>query len=159
SIEPSGWLPALLFRLGFLGRFGSTLDRLFREAADFAGGGREHGFTTRPPQIAPPVRQRVIHQARALTCAGYRAAQRLSAHLPAASESDVERMRPRALARRWGVEPREVIETCLAAAREGLLVLSWDLLCPRCRGAKVRVTSLDKLPRGAHCSSCNINYD
>jgi class 3 adenylate cyclase len=41
----------------------------------------------------------------------------------------------------------------------GLLRLSWDLLCPRCRGAKRSVASLDQLPKEAHCSSCNIGYD
>jgi class 3 adenylate cyclase len=67
-------------------------------------------------------------------------------------------MRPRALARRWRVSPRAVIETCLAAVQEGLLTLRWDLVCPQCRGAKVTATSLDQLPQGAHCSSCNIDY-
>ena len=42
---------------------------------------------------------------------------------------------------------------------EGLLVLRWDLICPRCRGAKAVVTSLDQLPQGAHCPSCNIPFD
>jgi class 3 adenylate cyclase len=68
-------------------------------------------------------------------------------------------MRPRALARRWQVEPRAAIETCLAAVHEGLLTLRWDLVCPQCRGAKVTGTSLDELPQGAHCSSCNIDYE
>src|SRR5262249_31097539 len=29
----------------------------------------------------------------------------------------------------------------------------------RCRGAKVVVTSLDRLPQGAHCPSCDVDYD
>ncbi len=36
--------------------------------------------------------------------------------------------------------------------------MGWDLLCPRCRGAKSRVATLHDLPEGAHCSSCNIDY-
>jgi class 3 adenylate cyclase len=157
-IEPRGWLAVLLIRLGFLDHFGRTLDRLFREAASFTEGSRERAFTTPPPEIAEPVRQRAAAQARALSGQGYGAADRLAAHLVEAAESDLERMRPRTLAWRWGREPREVIETCLAAAREGMLVLRWDLLCPRCRGAKVSVASLDQLPQGAHCPSCNIEY-
>src|SRR5262249_59213916 len=80
-------------------------------------------------------------------------------HLLEAPETDLERMRPRALARRWRLSPREVIETCLAAVQEGMLTLRWDLVCPQCRGAKVTATSLDQLPQGAHCSSCNIDYE
>jgi class 3 adenylate cyclase len=158
SIDTRGALSGLILRLGFIERFGHTLDRLFREAAEFAEGGRERGFTTPVPQIAPRVRQRVLAQAQALSERGYRATEKLAAHLFEASESDLERMRPRTLARRWGFEARQVIETCLAAARDGLLVLHWDLLCPRCGGAKVSVRGLDQLPRGAHCSSCNIDY-
>jgi class 3 adenylate cyclase len=32
------------------------------------------------------------------------------------------------------------------------------LLCPRCRVAKAWSGGLDRLPDGAHCSSCNIDY-
>lgn len=158
SLETRGWVGAVILRLGVLDRFGRALDRLFREAAQFAEGSRERAYTAPPPEIAPSVRRRVEAEARSLAGRGYRAAERLAAHLLSAAESDIERMRPRALARQWGVPPRDAIETCLAAAREGLLVLRWDLLCPRCRGAKVSVASLDQLPQGAHCPSCNIDY-
>jgi hypothetical protein len=39
-----------------------------------------------------------------------------------------------------------------------MLELRWDLLCPRCRGAKATSASLDRLPTGAHCGTCNIDY-
>jgi class 3 adenylate cyclase len=158
SLETRGRTIAALLRLGVLARFGRILDRLFQEAADFAEGSRERAFTTPPPQIAPSARHRVTTLARALAGQGYGVTEQLASHLVEAAESDLERMRPRTLARRWGAEPREVIETCLAAARAGLLMLRWDLLCPRCRGAKATVASLDQLPRGAHCPSCNIDF-
>ncbi len=37
--------------------------------------------------------------------------------------------------------------------------MKWDLLCPNCRGPKVSVGLLSELPRGAHCPSCNIDYE
>ena len=37
--------------------------------------------------------------------------------------------------------------------------MKWGLLCPNCRGAKISVAALSELPRGAHCPSCNIDYD
>ncbi len=37
--------------------------------------------------------------------------------------------------------------------------MKWDLLCPNCRGAKLSVAALSELPRGAHCPSCNIDYE
>ena len=54
--------------------------------------------------------------------------------------------------------PRHAVELCLEATRLGLLQLRWSLLCPRCRGAKADSPSLDRLPSGAHCGTCNIDY-
>jgi class 3 adenylate cyclase len=64
-----------------------------------------------------------------------------------------------ALATLWSVPPDQAIELFLAAARNGIMAMGWDLLCPRCRGAKSRVSRLNELPKGAHCSSCNIDYE
>jgi class 3 adenylate cyclase len=159
SIEPRFRAVALLLRLGFIERFGRRLDRLFREAAELAMAGGEHGFPAPPAPLSAAVRQRVATRAQTLAEQGYRAAPLLATYLIEAADRDLERMRPRALARQWGAPPRDIIEICLAAAREGLLVLRWDLICPRCRGAKAVVTSLDQLPQGAHCPSCNIPFD
>ena len=54
---------------------------------------------------------------------------------------------------------RAAIEACLAGTRAGLLTMKWDLLCTNCRGAKLTASALSELPRGAHCPSCNIDYD
>ena len=63
-------------------------------------------------------------------------------------EVDVERLRPLQLARRWGVPERHVVEACLEATRLGMLELRWDLLCPRCRGAKASSGTLDRVADG-----------
>jgi len=67
-------------------------------------------------------------------------------------------IRPLAQARSWHATPEHTIELFLAAQRLGILTMGWDLLCPRCRGAKSSVKHLHDLPDGAHCSSCNIDY-
>jgi class 3 adenylate cyclase len=67
-------------------------------------------------------------------------------------------IRPLAMARLWHASADDTVELFLAAQRLGILAMSWDLLCPRCRGAKSRVEHLHELPQGAHCSSCNVNY-
>ncbi|HEY1795302.1 MAG TPA: adenylate/guanylate cyclase domain-containing protein [Stellaceae bacterium] len=157
-IDAAGWAAPLL-RLGLRRRFGPTLDRLYREAAELAAAGTAPDYASGPPAVSAAARQRVTDQARSLEEQGYGAAGKLAEHLLGANDLDLQRMRPRTLARRWGEEPRGVIETCLAAARSGLLQLRWDLLCPRCRGAKVVAASLDRLPQGAHCPSCNIDYE
>ncbi|HVH81657.1 MAG TPA: adenylate/guanylate cyclase domain-containing protein [Stellaceae bacterium] len=152
------WPLALALRGGGMRHAGKILDDLFREAARFAETDLPLQITA-PETVAPAVRSRVLTQATALAARGHAVAHHLAEHLLGAPESELERMRPRALAKRWQVAPRLAIETCLAAVREGLLTLRWDLVCPQCRGAKVTATSLDQLPQGAHCSSCNIDYE
>src|SRR5262249_52660331 len=51
-------------------------------------------------------------------------------------EMALSRMRAYALADAWGWPRREVLELCLLATRAGMLELSWNVLCPLCRGAK-----------------------
>jgi len=68
-------------------------------------------------------------------------------------------LRPKLLARSLGVAPRLAVEACLAAVRAGLLTMKWELLCDNCRAPKLSVAALAELPRGAHCPSCNIDYD
>jgi class 3 adenylate cyclase len=152
------WPVAVLLHCGGLTRIGRAIDHLFREAAQFAELNAPPDFASAPAAVSPAVRSRVTAQAAALAAAGHEAAHQLADYLLDAPDTELERMRPRALARRWHVAPRAAIETCLAAVREGLLTLRWDLVCPQCRGAKVTATSLDQLPQGAHCSSCNIDY-
>jgi class 3 adenylate cyclase len=158
-LEPRSLAVEAVLRLGPVEHFGRVLDRLFREAAQFAIEGRDRGLWTMPVSLPAKVRERIGHRAQAVAAQGFAAARRLAEHLLEAQNSELERMRPRVLARQWGIDPRAVIETCLAAAREGLLVLRWDLICPRCHGAKAAVSSLDELPEGAHCPSCNMPFD
>lgn len=111
-------------------------------------------------ELAPGGRER-LEAARGRLAAGpygHGLADRLATLIAGAPDVDVEQIRPLKLARDWGVSRLAAVELALAATREGMLRLSWDLLCPRCRGAKRSVAALDQLPRGAHCPSCNIDY-
>ena len=74
-------------------------------------------------------------------------------------EVDLWTMRPIALARRWGVAAREVIELFLQGVRSGLLESRWDILCPRCRISMSPVSNMNELPQGMHCDACNIDFE
>lgn len=76
-----------------------------------------------------------------------------------AQDADLMRIRPFALADDWGVDRIRMLELCLHAARFGLLNVSWDLLCPECRGAKSTAPTLFNVERHVHCPSCNIDYE
>jgi len=153
--------------LGFLARYSGVIaaegrkrikavDRLVRESEtpDRVIGESEKDHVT------GAARRRLDELAAALAGdqASHGLATRLVEFLKRAPIVTLRGIRPLALAKQWRSGEDETIELFLAAQARGILVMGWDLLCPRCRGAKVRATRLDELPTGAHCSSCNIDY-
>ncbi len=139
---------------------GAIIERLAREGVNFLKGQSETVFDFAPPPAAPGTRQRVEDAVAVLESGPYAhgLARVLGDLVLNGQEIDVGRLRPIALARQWRVPVRHAVELCLAAVRAGLLGMRWDLLCTSCRGAKLSVPTLDRLPTGAHCPSCNIDY-
>jgi eukaryotic-like serine/threonine-protein kinase len=83
---------------------------------------------------------------------------RLGAFLASAPAQEVAHIRPIALARRLGLDADKVVAACLLGAREGVLVMLWDLLCPICRiPSEVRET-LRSLKEHGHCEACQLDY-
>ena len=74
--------------------------------------------------------------------------------------SDLAHLKPKLLAREFGVAQRAAIEACLAARARGP---ADDEMGPAVHQLPRRPSSapsaLSELPRGAHCPSCNIDYD
>lgn len=69
------------------------------------------------------------------------------------------RLRPRSLAARLQVDEAALVDVCLHAVREGLLVLLWDLLCPICRVPADIVETLAEIERHGHCEVCRLDFD
>ena len=90
---------------------------------------------------------------------GHGLAPRIADYVQRAQEVDLMHMRPLELAREWEVRELHMVEACLESVKAGLLGMGWQILCPRCRGAKVTAISLDELPTEAHCKSCNVDYE
>jgi class 3 adenylate cyclase len=76
-------------------------------------------------------------------------------HAPA---QEIARIRPLALARRLALDPDQVVTACLLGAREGLLVLLWDILCPICRIPATIKDTLRELSEHEHCEACNLDF-
>ena len=90
---------------------------------------------------------------------GHGLTDRLLEFITDKQEVDLWTIRPLALARRWAVNPRLVIELFLQSVREGLLESRWDILCPRCRVSKATIANIGDLPGTVHCAACNIDYE
>ena len=84
--------------------------------------------------------------------------ERLEGFLNRADELSVQRIRPYALADRWEVSRRTVLEMFLRATRAGILDMSWDLLCPSCRGTTEGHTNLGDVRGKSHCDTCQIDF-
>ena len=137
-----------------------TLEAVAFARGDYAGE-RLTPFELPPPQLPPGARERAAALAREIDRSPYGngLGPRLAEIVLGSMAADVAHLKPKVLAGDLGVPPRAAIEACLAGVKAGLLTMKWGLLCPNCRGAKISVAALSELPRGAHCPSCNIDYD
>lgn len=85
--------------------------------------------------------------------------ERLKSFIVQGGDEEVANMRPYELAIRWNVDKNELLRLCLYATKEGLLNLSWELMCPNCRVSKSRTESLSQLEPKFHCDLCGIEYE
>jgi adenylate cyclase len=83
---------------------------------------------------------------------------RLEDFLDRADDLSAQRIRPFALADRWHMDRRTVLEMFLRATRAGILDMSWDLLCPSCRGTAEGHTNLGDVRGTSHCNTCRIDF-
>ena len=158
---PANLLGHAILATAFFRKAERNFTQLAAEGCDWAAGARERMFgpLPAPPTAAQKTRLDTLVRRVEATENGHGLTERLVHWMLRSQEMDLMRIRPIALAKYWYEDETEVIDMCLEAVRAGLLELRWDLLCPRCRGAKLSVESLDRLPRDAHCASCNIAYD
>ena len=158
--EPLTWI-GRLFGSRLARQAGAVIERRVLQAVAFVKGERATIFDLPPPELPAGARERAAAIAAEIDRSPYGngLGRRLTDHVLTGMASDLAQLRPKLLARWLGVPPRLAIEACLAAVRAGLLTMKWDLLCDNCRAPKVSVAALAELPRGAHCPSCNIDYD
>src|SRR5207237_1435454 len=65
--------------------------------------------------------------------AAVEAVETLRLYLANAPDQEVARIKPLAVARRFGVDETALTDACLRAVHDGLLELQWDVICPLCR--------------------------
>ncbi len=75
-------------------------------------------------------------------------------------EMELARIRPYALAAEWKSDRRATLNLLLHAAREGMLDLRWEVICPLCHGTSEGADALERLPAwSVHCDSCMVDFD
>jgi len=73
-------------------------------------------------------------------------------------DRDLAKIRAYEVADKWVESRQTVLRLFLHATRVGIFNLSWDVLCPSCRGTKQSVDTLSKLGPAVHCDACNIQF-
>jgi class 3 adenylate cyclase len=151
----------VLLRSGFFPATERMYHRQAQAADAFLRGAGDEPFSYVAPQPASSAKAKADAIAGRIEASGHGHghAAELVAHLFRAQEVELQHMRPLRFARDRGLNPRQTVELFLQATKDGLLQMRWDLLCPRCRISKAAVSALDDLPKGAHCGTCNIDYD
>ncbi len=161
EVEPRNLVGTAALLAGFFKSAERGFTKVAARVHDFARGTAGLPFVAEKLALSDEARGRL---ARALTAmvrdgADPDIAERLAGLVREALDGDLRRIRPLKLARDWGKPERLVIEACLIGVRADMLSMHWDLLCSNCRGAKRSAASLDRLPKGAHCDTCNIDYE
>lgn len=159
---PRTWWTRLLLHVGLRSLragFARALGEIAGEIAayrDLAG--------TAPTPVRHPVelnRPRLDQVADLLTRDGVapELLTRLRELVERAPDSELDRIRPRALARHWEMKLGPILEGFIRACHRGLLALTWDVVCPHCRGVRAELENLGSLPAGGRCDVCDIDFD
>ncbi|MCM2374954.1 protein kinase domain-containing protein [Aporhodopirellula aestuarii] len=74
------------------------------------------------------------------------------------SPQELAKLRPLAIAHRTGTDGAKMTDACLVAAKEGVLNLQWDVLCPTCRVSASSSDKLSQIQAHTHCEACDVNF-
>jgi class 3 adenylate cyclase len=156
---PRGWLSRAILSVGmpWLERgYRRTLDAIVPKIAQ----GQEVSLSIAAPSL-PEDRSRRLRdleaQLRALEL-DQGALAKLVDHVEHGDEMDLHRIQVPKLARELALDEDALLEVCLHATRVGLLELSWDVICPHCRGVRSQVRHLGELPSKDKCEVCAIDF-
>ena len=159
GVLPRGALGAAACRVGF-----GAIERAYRKV--MADLDRQLAASAAVPdalvvrhELTPEARARLDTIARELTGQGLDrvAVERLCDWVAHGDEADLVRIQVRERARAWGLPEDTMLRTFLHATRAGLLDLSWDIVCPHCRGAE-GVGALGAVPTRAACDTCALEF-
>lgn len=114
-----------------------------------------------PEPISPDASSRLAKVAAKMKADGLDAkvVDQLINHISTGDEQDLYRIQIRERAAAWAVDERELLRAALHATREGVLEISWDLICPHCRGVAEEYNALGGLTSKGACKVCEIDFD
>ncbi|HWO20974.1 MAG TPA: DUF5939 domain-containing protein [Kofleriaceae bacterium] len=73
-------------------------------------------------------------------------------------DQDLHRIQIRERARVWKLPEQDLLRVALHATRAGILNLSWDTVCPHCRGVRDENPALAELAAESRCEVCEVDF-
>lgn len=159
---PTNLAGKLLCRVELSGRAPRGFRKLYQQLDQFLQQGAspaEDPFGV-PVKLAATTRRKLRQRLEQLLEAGANPSvvEILGQFLQTAPDLEAARIRPLVFAERFGLPPADVVHACLLAARHGLLLHLWDLLCPSCRIPADVQETLAALKDHNYCSACDLQY-
>ncbi len=71
-------------------------------------------------------------------------------------DKDLDRIRVLPLALKWGVAVDELIQIFIILTKAGFFYVSWDIICPHCKGVREESRTLKELSQESVCEPCNV---
>jgi class 3 adenylate cyclase len=162
-----GWKPASMLWSWFLRATDSVIRRKFGEnfakvdehLADVRRR-HENAFRAPPPVLSERALSSLGEVRKNMSERGLnaRVVNQLCDYVTTGDDLDLESIRVLPLAKSWGCETNELLGICLHATRLGLLKISWEVICPHCRGSRFSAGSLGDIPESSDCGVCEIDF-
>ena len=156
---PRGLFGATMLRLGF-----PVLEKAYRRVLPALAAQldrvRPEVFVLPPPQLAPDVEARLVTARTSLVQDGLPAdvVGKLLDWIRTGDDADLHRIQIRERARTWQIDEQDLLRVALHATRTGLLELSWDTVCPHCRGVRDENGTLASLRAESRCEACEVDF-
>jgi hypothetical protein len=71
---------------------------------------------------------------------------------------DLDRIHVKEIAGKFGIELQDAIRACIRMVKDNELSLSWDVICPHCRGARSETKSISGLVGTGSCEPCGTIF-
>lgn len=156
---PRSALAGLAIKLGFPS-IGKAYKRVLPALAAQLDRLRPDVLMLPPPELGAIAEQRIESQRKALVYEGLSKAcvDALLDWIRVGDPIDLHRIQIRERARVWKLDETELLKVALHATRAGLLTLSWDTVCPHCRGVRDENATLNALQAASHCAACEVDF-
>lgn len=142
----------------------AAIERAYRRVIPALAAEREavipNLFAVAAPVLRAEASARLAVIAAALRASGLDgdALDRLVDYVRTGDELDVGRIQVRERARAWKLDEDQLLRVFLHATRAGLLELSWDVVCPHCRGVRETESKLSDVPTEGACDVCAVTF-